>query len=124
MQEGASKSVRDFLQMIAMKLVYFAANDNDKDEHEKLRAKLSKFIDGNIEEYNEKQKSLRQMQLRAEAEEEIRESQHETGEYDLLACPGCGGEADQGYDRCLPPAPYYCSKCDPPSKSKERGDEG
>ena len=33
-------------------------------------------------------------------------------EPDLSVCPGCGGEADNGHDRCLPPSPYYCTKCD------------
>jgi len=36
-------------------------------------------------------------------------------EMDINICPGCGGPADQGFDRCLPPSPYYCSKCDPPT---------
>ena len=31
---------------------------------------------------------------------------------DLSVCPGCGGVADQGHDRCLPPSPYFCTKCD------------
>jgi hypothetical protein len=30
---------------------------------------------------------------------------------DLNICPGCGGEADNGFDRCYPPNPYYCKKC-------------
>jgi hypothetical protein len=34
---------------------------------------------------------------------------------DINVCPGCQGPADQGFDRCLPPSPYYCSKCDPPT---------
>jgi hypothetical protein len=29
----------------------------------------------------------------------------------LDCCPGCGGPADNGHDRCLPPNPYYCTKC-------------
>jgi len=29
----------------------------------------------------------------------------------LDKCPGCGGPADNGHDRCLPPSPYYCTKC-------------
>ena len=29
----------------------------------------------------------------------------------LNVCPGCGGEADNGHDRCYPPNPYYCTKC-------------
>lgn len=33
------------------------------------------------------------------------------GETDLSKCPGCGGEADNGFDRCVPPAPYYCTTC-------------
>ncbi len=32
----------------------------------------------------------------------------------LSTCPGCGGVADNGHDRCVPPSPYYCSKCYPP----------
>ena len=30
---------------------------------------------------------------------------------DLNTCPQCGGEADQGHDRCYPPTAYLCSKC-------------
>ena len=29
----------------------------------------------------------------------------------LNRCPGCGGAADNGHDRCLPPNPYFCTKC-------------
>ena len=32
---------------------------------------------------------------------------------DLSKCPECGGENDRGHDRCYPPNPYLCSKCDP-----------
>ncbi len=38
----------------------------------------------------------------------------EPPEDDITKCPKCGGPADQGFDRCVPPSPYYCSKCDPP----------
>ncbi len=27
-------------------------------------------------------------------------------------CPNCGGPADNGNDRCLPPNPYFCTKCE------------
>jgi len=30
---------------------------------------------------------------------------------DLDKCPVCGGPADNGHDRCFPPNPYYCTKC-------------
>jgi hypothetical protein len=30
---------------------------------------------------------------------------------DLDKCPRCGGEADNGHDRCIPPNPYLCRKC-------------
>jgi hypothetical protein len=30
---------------------------------------------------------------------------------DLSKCPVCGGPADNGHDRCLPPNPYLCTKC-------------
>ena len=29
----------------------------------------------------------------------------------LNKCPQCGGEADNGHDRCYPPTAYLCSKC-------------
>ena len=32
---------------------------------------------------------------------------------DLDKCPGCGGPADNGHSRDLPPVPYYCTRCDP-----------
>lgn len=32
-------------------------------------------------------------------------------EQDISKCPVCGGVADNGMDRCLPPNPYYCTKC-------------
>lgn len=31
---------------------------------------------------------------------------------DELKCPRCGGEADNGHDRCHPPNAYNCTKCD------------
>jgi len=31
---------------------------------------------------------------------------------DLTKCPRCGGPADNGFDRCDPPSPYHCTKCD------------
>lgn len=30
---------------------------------------------------------------------------------DLTKCPTCGGPADNGHDRCLPPNPYCCTRC-------------
>lgn len=29
----------------------------------------------------------------------------------LHKCPKCDGPADNGHDRCLPPNPYFCTKC-------------
>lgn len=31
---------------------------------------------------------------------------------DISKCPGCGGDPDNGHDRCDPPSPYYCTKCE------------
>ncbi len=31
---------------------------------------------------------------------------------DLSVCPNCGGVADNGHDRCVPPNAYWCTKCD------------
>ena len=30
---------------------------------------------------------------------------------DLTKCPKCGGEADNGHDRCSPPNVYLCNAC-------------
>jgi hypothetical protein len=30
----------------------------------------------------------------------------------LNKCPKCGGPADNGHDRCLPPNIYYCTECE------------
>ena len=32
---------------------------------------------------------------------------------DINTCPECGGVADNGFDRCDPPSPYVCTKCQP-----------
>jgi len=41
---------------------------------------------------------------------------------DINVCPECGGEADNGFDRCLPPSPYVCTKCqDKQATNKEGG---
>jgi hypothetical protein len=29
----------------------------------------------------------------------------------IEGCPNCGGVADNGFDRCMPPSPYFCTKC-------------
>lgn len=40
---------------------------------------------------------------------------YDEDEYDykvkLDKCPGCGGPADNGHDRWVPPSPYYCTEC-------------
>jgi hypothetical protein len=44
---------------------------------------------------------------------------------DLSKCPKCGGPADNGHDRCYPPNPYYCTKCnDAPDFDTEPQREG
>ena len=40
---------------------------------------------------------------------------------DLTTCPGCGEYANNGHSRDLPPAPYYCTKCETP---ESHGDSG
>lgn len=42
-------------------------------------------------------------------------------EQDLDKCPGCGGPADNGFDRCIPPSPYYCTKCTKQMQGKTMG---
>ena len=36
---------------------------------------------------------------------------HQEIEADLSHCPKCGGPADNGHDRSIPPSPYFCTKC-------------
>jgi len=31
---------------------------------------------------------------------------------DISICPDCGGPADNGFSREIPPSPYSCTKCD------------
>jgi hypothetical protein len=38
-------------------------------------------------------------------------------ESDLSKCPECGGEADNGTDRCDPPNVFHCTKCEAPKES-------
>jgi DNA-directed RNA polymerase subunit RPC12/RpoP len=45
--------------------------------------------------------------LRAPTPREIELSQPDY----LSRCPGCGGDADNGHDREIPPNAYWCSKC-------------
>lgn len=33
-------------------------------------------------------------------------------EPDITTCPNCGGPADNGFSREVPPSPYYCTKCE------------
>lgn len=33
-------------------------------------------------------------------------------EKDPNKCPKCGGEPDNGFDRCIPPNPYHCTRCE------------
>lgn len=42
-----------------------------------------------------------------------------TETFDLSRCPRCGGDADQGHDRCIPPNPYVCSKCQKKSEDAQ-----
>lgn len=43
------------------------------------------------------------------------------GVLNLNACPTCKGPADNGHDRCYPPNPYECTKCDAKRKAPSVG---
>ncbi len=45
-----------------------------------------------------------------------------TQEPDVNVCPGCGGYADNGFSRSVPPDPYYCTKCEPVGDRQEQKD--
>jgi len=45
-------------------------------------------------------------------------------ESDLSKCPGCGGPADNGHDRELPPNPYLCSKCEKDTTTMKKNTGG
>lgn len=40
----------------------------------------------------------------------------EQPEPNISKCPKCGGPADNGHDREIPPNPYYCTKCEQPAQ--------
>ena len=64
--------------------------------------------DGYFHEINgQKETAQAAWQARGELDKAFAETQ----EADLSKCPKCGGEADNGHDRCIPPSPYYCTKC-------------
>lgn len=44
-------------------------------------------------------------------------------EPDIHKCPTCGGVADQGFDRCYPPNPYECTKCEAKWKQPTHAEE-
>lgn len=39
----------------------------------------------------------------------------------LETCPGCGGVADNGFSRDVPPVPYYCTRCDAARAAQQKG---
>lgn len=45
-------------------------------------------------------------------------------EHQLDVCPKCGGPADNGFDRCLPPNAYFCSKCTTALHPERHDEEG
>lgn len=47
----------------------------------------------------------------------LSEHSNKHSETDINKCPKCGGSADNGHDRCYPPSPYYCTKCNKPSQN-------
>lgn len=42
---------------------------------------------------------------------------------DLSKCPECGGPADNGHDRCVPPNPYVCAKCETTPEQRESDEQ-
>jgi hypothetical protein len=57
--------------------------------------------DGELQIFNE-----------GDTEKSIKRFSVTSTEPDLSKCPRCGGPADNGHDRCVPPNPYNCSKCE------------
>lgn len=48
----------------------------------------------------------------AAREEAAPADQQTREEFVVLHCPGCGGIADNGFSRDVPPLPYYCTQCE------------
>ncbi len=44
--------------------------------------------------------------------ERVMEVYGEEGGQDITKCPNCGGPADNGFSREIPPNPYWCTKCE------------
>ncbi len=49
---------------------------------------------------------------RTYSEEFIRDTDEVDRIRNMNKCPSCNGEPDNGFDRCMPPNPYNCSKCE------------
>lgn len=44
--------------------------------------------------------------------------QHSNGDPCCACCPSCGGPADNGNTREVPPSPYFCTKCEKEEKNQ------
>ena len=42
---------------------------------------------------------------------DLRAALAQQAEPDISRCPKCNGPADNGFDRSIPPSPYFCTKC-------------
>lgn len=61
---------------------------------------------------------IEKRQLIVEAAQSLRDAMLEEADsllqgqaHSLSICPQCGGPADNGHDRELPPNPYHCTRC-------------
>lgn len=71
------------------------------------------FEERTLNPWDEEHENLGKHNTRLEAKAAIKALTGEAteSETDLSRCPKCGGPADNGIDRCLPPSPYFCTKC-------------
>jgi hypothetical protein len=53
----------------------------------------------------------------------FRKQLKEEKEQDLSTCPNCGGPADNGFNRYVPPSPYWCTKCEAIATRNMKNDE-
>lgn len=98
-QEGKPDRIADLLEEAAERIAELETM---------FREELEAIAADQSEEDNYTQKALNDLNAFSNKVDEI---------MDLSKCPNCGGPADNGHDRCIPPTPYFCGKCNKGNQS-------
>jgi len=72
---------------------------------------LKEIITGSYQQSQGEIEHLRKSWVRVQKAILVGHAFSQEDEPNLDVCPGCGGPADNGHDRCVPPSPYFCQRC-------------